>query len=219
MPDQNVAEALQRVTGVQITRVFGEGQSVSIRGPQQVRVEVDGRTLLAFSARLSPPENEQLGRSSGLDSVASSAFGRLEVRKTAIASQIEGGLGGTVNLVTPKPFDFKETTISLRAAGAVGDVTNKVEPTISGLATTKLGGGRFGILIAGEYQKRTLTMQTFERNNFFNRKNGTADSFQAPQLLQYEQFVVDRTRAGVNGSLQFAATPDLTFGVEGFIRS
>ena len=55
LPDANVAEALQRVTGVQITRVFGEGQSVSVRGLQQVRVEVDGRTLLGWSARLSPP--------------------------------------------------------------------------------------------------------------------------------------------------------------------
>ena len=61
LPDANVAEALQRVTGVQITRVFGEGQSVSVRGLQQVRVEVDGRTLLGWSARLSPPENDQLG--------------------------------------------------------------------------------------------------------------------------------------------------------------
>lgn len=215
LPDQNVAEALQRVTGVQITRVFGEGQSVSIRGLQQVRVEVDGRTLLAFSARLSPPENEQLGRSSGLDSVASSAFGKLEVRKSAIASQVEGGLGGTVNLVTPRPFDFKDTTVSLRAAGAVGDVTDKFEPTLNGLFTTKFADGRIGILLSAEYQKRTLTMQTFERNNFFNRRNGTTSTFQAPQLLQYEQFVVDRTRTSVNGSVQFAATPDLTFTAEG----
>jgi iron complex outermembrane receptor protein len=94
LPDANVAEALQRVTGVQITRVFGEGQAVTVRGLQQVRVEVDGRTLLAFSARLSPPENEQLGRSSGLDSVPSSVFGRLEVRKSPLASQVEGGLSG-----------------------------------------------------------------------------------------------------------------------------
>ena len=117
LPDANVAEALQRVTGVQITRVFGEGQSVSVRGLQQVRVEVDGRTLLGWSARLSPPENDQLGRSSGLDSVPSSLFGRLEVRKSPLASQAEGGLGGTVNLVTPKPLSFKEPTISVRAQG------------------------------------------------------------------------------------------------------
>ena len=126
LPDSNVAEALQRVTGVQITRVFGEGQSVSIRGLQQVRVEVDGRTLLGWSARLSPPENDQLGRSSGLDSVPSSLFGRLEVRKSPLASQAEGGLGGTVNLVTPKPLSFKETTLSVRAQGVYSENAEEV---------------------------------------------------------------------------------------------
>lgn len=128
LPDANVAEALQRVTGVQITRVFGEGQAVNIRGLQQVRVEVDGRTLLGWSARVSPPENDNLGRSSGLDAVPSSLFGRLEVRKSPLADQVEGGLGGTVNLVTPKPFDFKETTISLRTQGTYSDRVDKFEP-------------------------------------------------------------------------------------------
>ena len=79
LPDANVAEALQRVTGVQVTRVWGEGQGVSIRGLPLVRVEVDGRTVLGYSTRLSPPENDQLGRNSGLDVVPSGLFGRLEV--------------------------------------------------------------------------------------------------------------------------------------------
>lgn len=215
LPDANVAEALQRVTGVQITRVFGEGQAVTVRGLQQVRVEVDGRTLLAFSARLSPPENEQLGRSSGLDSVPSSVFGRLEVRKSPLASQVEGGLSGSVNLVTPKPFDFRKPTVSLRAAGVYSENSKELEPTLTGLATTRLLGGRAGVLLAAEYQKRTSLTQTFERNNFFNRRNGTATTFQAPQLLQYETFRVDRSRLGVNGSAQFEVTPELVLTAEG----
>jgi outer membrane receptor protein involved in Fe transport len=126
LPDSNVAEALQRVTGVQITRVFGEGQPVSVRGLQQVRVEVDGRTLLGFSARLSPPENEQLGRSSGLDSVPSSLLVRLEVRKSPLASQVEGGLGGSVNLVTPKPFDFKKPVLTGRIQGVYSEKSDEI---------------------------------------------------------------------------------------------
>jgi len=210
LPDSNVAEALQRVTGVQITRVFGEGQSVSVRGLQQVRVEVDGRTLLGWSARLSPPENDQLGRSSGLDSVPSSLFGRLEVRKSPLASQAEGGLGGTVNLVTPKPLSFKEPTISVRAQGVYSENTDKFEPAITGFATTKFADGRIGVMIAGEYQKRTSTTQTFERNNFLNRNyTGTGGgAIPTPVLLQYEQFVVDRSRLGLNGAIQFEVTPE-----------
>lgn len=212
LPDANVAEALQRVTGVQITRVFGEGQSVSVRGLQQVRVEVDGRTLLGWSARLSPPENDQLGRSSGLDSVPSSLFGRLEVRKSPLASQAEGGLGGTVNLVTPKPLSFKEPTLSLRAQGVYSENSGKFEPAITGFATTKFMDGRLGIMLAGEYQKRTSTTQTFERNNFLNRTyTGAGGGVNpTPVLLQYEQFTVDRSRLGLNGAVQFEVTPEFT---------
>jgi iron complex outermembrane receptor protein len=213
LPDANVAEALQRVTGVQITRVFGEGQSVSVRGLQQVRVEVDGRTLLGFSARLSPPENEQLGRSSGLDSVPSSLFGRLEVRKTPLASDAEGGLSGTVNLVTPKPFDFKDTRVSVRAQGTYSDVSDKIEPGFTGLVSKRFLDGRVGVLISAEYQKRTSTIQAFERNNFLNRNYTAAGQTviqQTPVLLQYENFVVDRSRRGVNGAVQFEVTPQFT---------
>ncbi|MDF7774333.1 TonB-dependent receptor [Sphingomonas sp. AOB5] len=215
LPDANVAEALQRVTGVQITRVFGEGQAVSVRGLQQVRVEVDGRTLLGWSARLSPPENDQLGRSSGLDSVPSSLFGRLEVRKSPLASQVEGGLGGTVNLVTPKPFDFKGNKFSLNAQGTYGQNSEKFEPTVTGLFSTRIADGRIGILVSGEYQKRTSTTQTLERNNFFTKNNGGATNLLAPALLQYEHFVVDRSRLGFNGAVQFEATPELVFTAEG----
>ncbi len=217
LPDQNVAEALQRITGVQITRVFGEGQSVSVRGLQQVRVEVDGRTLLGFSARLSPPENEQLGRSSGLDSVPSSLFGRLEVRKSPLASQPEGGLGGTVNLVTPKPFDFKDTRITVRAQGTYSEYSDKFEPNITGLFSTRFGDDRFGILIAAEYQKRTTRTQAFERNNFLNRNftaAGVTTVRQVPVLLQYEDFTVDRSRLGIEGAFQWRVTPEFVLTAE-----
>ncbi len=215
LPDANVAEALQRVTGVQITRVFGEGQAVNIRGLQQVRVEVDGRTLLGFSARVSPPENDNLGRSSGLDAVPSSVFGRLEVRKSPLASQVEGGLGGTVNLVTPKPFDFRKPTVSLRAQGTYSDESGKFEPAFTGLFTTTLADDRIGILISGEYQKRTSKLQLFERNNFLDRRNAPTADFtqpiiQAPLQLQYENVDIDRSRIGVNGAVQFRVNDELT---------
>ncbi len=208
LPDNNVAEALQRVTGVQITRVFGEGQSVNIRGLQQVRVEVDGRTLLGFSARVSPPENDNLGRSSGLDAVPSSLFGRIEVLKSPIASNVEGGLGGTVNLVTPNPFDFRRPTALLRVTGTYSEAADRFEPSVTGLITTTFADDTIGILIAGEYQRRTSNLQLFERNNFFNRLNGGTTNLLAPALLQYENVDIDRTRVGLNASVQFRVTPE-----------
>ncbi len=208
LPDANVAEALQRVTGVQITRVFGEGQAVNIRGLQQVRVEVDERTLLGFSARVSPPENDNLGRSSGLDSVPSSLFGRLEVRKSPLASQAEGGLGGTVNLVTPKPFDFRRPRLSIRAQGTYSDGAEAFEPNLTALYTRTFADGNFGILISGEYQERTSSLQLFERNNWLDRRNGGTTVVQAPLLLQYENTDIDRSRVGVNGAFQARFGPN-----------
>lgn len=215
LPDDNVAEALQRVTGVQITRVFGEGQAVNIRGLQQVRVEVDGRTLLGFSARVSPPENDNLGRSSGLDAVPSSVFGRLEVRKSPLASQAEGGLGGTVNLVTPKPFDFRKTTVSLRAQGTYSEESDKLEPAVTGLFTTKFADGNVGVLLSGEYQKRTSKLQLFERNNWLDRRNGGTANVLAPLLLQYENVDIDRSRLGVIGAVQANLGSDFVLTVDG----
>ena len=155
LPDENVAEALQRMTGVQVTRVFGEGQTVSVRGLPLVRVEVDGRTLLGFSARLSPPENEQLGRNSGLDTVPSGLFGRLEVRKSPIASQVEGGLSGSINLVTPNPFDFKQLTLSARAQATHSEDVGKTEPAFSALFANRFLDNKVGVLLAVDYTKRT----------------------------------------------------------------
>ena len=221
LPDDNVAEALQRVPGVQITRVFGEGQSVSIRGLPQVRVEVDGRTLLGWSARLSPPENEQLGRSSGLDTVPSGLFGRLEVRKSPIASQVEGGLGGSVNLVTPDPLDYKSPVFLLRAKATYSEGSSDVEPAVSGLLAGQFMDNRFGMLLGFDYVDRTTTTQAFERNDFFSTSadlNGDGTKEIGGDRLHYEQFVTDRSRAGVTFEAQFKATDNLTLKSE-FIYS
>ena len=217
LPDDNVAEALQRVTGVQISRVFGEGQSVNIRGLQQVRVEVDGRTLLGWSARLSPPENEQLGRSSGLDTVPSGLFGRLEVRKSPVAAQVEGGLGGSVNLITPDPFDFKEPTFRYRLQGTYSAVSEEIDPSVTFLTAGRVLDGRLGLLLAVDYSGRTASTQAFERNNFFNtttdlNRDGAPDI--NGDRLHYEQFTTDRTRYGVTFEAQYRLTDEIELFAE-----
>jgi len=218
LPDDNVAEALQRVTGVQITRVFGEGQSVSIRGLPQVRVEVDGRTLLGWSARLSPPENEQLGRNSGLDTVPSGLFGRLEVRKSPLATQVEGGLGGSVNLVTPDPLDYKDTVLFGRAQAIYADGVEKFEPAFSGLIASQYLNNRLGFLLAVDATTRTTTTQAFERNNFFTTANrdlnadGVSDV--SGDRLHYEQFVTNRSRTGATLEAEFQMTEQLNLKAE-----
>ncbi len=223
LPDANVAEALQRVTGVQVTRVWGEGQSVAIRGLPLVRVEIDGRTVLGYSTRLSPPENDQLGRNSGLDVVPSGMFGRLEVSKSPVASQVEGGLSGTVNMVTPDPLDFKELTLVAKVQDEYSKAAKTNGPGMTFFVANQSADKTIGGLLAVEYQKRVSLLQDYDRNDFLNRvgsstvnadmnKDGVADL--SGQLIRYEQALVDRSRLGVNAELQFKATPDLEFKTE-----
>jgi iron complex outermembrane receptor protein len=224
LPDANVAEALQRVTGVQVTRVWGEGQSVSIRGLPLVRVEVDGRTVLGYSTRLSPPENDQLGRNSGLDVVPSGMFGRLEVSKSPVASQVEGGLSGTVNMVTPDPLDMKGLTVVAKVQDEYSAAAKTNGPGVTFFVANQSEDRTVGGLFAVEYQKRVSLLQGFDRNDFLNRvasktvdadmnKDGVADL--SGQQIRYEQVMVDRTRLGINGEVQFRLSPEMEFKLEG----
>ncbi len=225
LPDANVAEALQRVTGVQVTRVWGEGQGVSIRGLPLVRVEVDGRTVLGYSTRLSPPENDQLGRNSGLDVVPSGLFGRLEVTKSPLASQVEGGLSGTVNLVTPDPLDLPGFTAAVKANTEYSMAAKTNGPGLTFFVANQSEDKKIGGLIAVEYQKRQSMLQGMDRNDFLNRvasktvtdidvnKDGVTDL--TGQIIRYEQVLVDRSRLGVTGELQWKLSPEVELKLEG----
>lgn len=102
LPDSNTAEALQRLTGVQITRANGSGVGVEIRGLSQIVAELNGRPI--FSAGI---KNEGTpSRSLNFEDLPADLVARVEVVKTATADQVEGGIGGTVDFVTPHPLNF-----------------------------------------------------------------------------------------------------------------
>lgn len=110
-PDQNVAESLQRLPGIQIDRDNGQGTKVRIRGLDQ------NVTLLNEELFLTGLEVYKLGegndqRTNSLEGIPSELLGGLDVFKSPTAAQVEGGLGGIVNLRTRNPFDFKESTLA-----------------------------------------------------------------------------------------------------------
>jgi TonB-dependent receptor len=96
LPDQNVADALQRITGVQIGRSFGEGNEVSVRGIAANRIELNGQTQVGTGA------SRSISEFSGLPA---EMFSSLEVIKTPSAKETEGGLGAIIRLNTRKPLD------------------------------------------------------------------------------------------------------------------
>ena len=155
LPDRSVTEALQRVPGVAINRFAGsndpdhfsvEGSGVVVRGLNFVRSEFNGRT--AFAAGVG-------GQALNFADVPSELLGSVIISKNSTADMIEGGLAGTVNLNTRKPFDNNGFKVAFSAEANYGDLAKEWTPTFSGLIsnTWDTEAGRFGILVSGAYSQ------------------------------------------------------------------
>lgn len=159
LPDRSVAEALQRVPGVNISRFeqrndpdrFSvEGSGVIIRGLPYVRSELNGRDIFSANG----------GRELSFNDVSPELLGRVEVFKNTTADMIDGGISGTVNLVTRKPLDKPGLNLAGTIEGNYGDMAREWSPGFSVLAsnTFETGIGTFGLQLA--YAQSELVTRT-----------------------------------------------------------
>jgi TonB-dependent receptor len=159
LPDRSVAEALQRVPGINISRFeqrndpdrFSvEGSGVIIRGLPFVRSELNGRDIFSANG----------GRELSFNDVSPELLGRVEVFKNSTADMIDGGISGTVNLITRKPLDIPGLKLAGTIEGNYGDMAKKWSPGFSflGSNTFESGIGEFGIQIA--YAQSELVTRT-----------------------------------------------------------
>jgi len=176
LPDKSVTEALQRVPGVTIERFASsndpkhyadEGTGVLVRGLDRVRSEVNGRD--AFSA------NPWGGLS--YEDFPAELLGAVEVVKNQTADKISGGIAGTVNLITRKPFDSDEQLVSFTAKANYGDFREEVTPSCSALFADswETSAGKFGFLIAGSQSKYETRGDGVGLGNYHSR--GVLDTF------------------------------------------
>lgn len=157
-PDLNLAESLQRIPGVAISRVNGEGRSISVRGlgPEYTRVRVNGMEAIGTTGGTDNSGGVNRGRGFDFNIFSSDLFNNLAVRKTATADVEEGSLGATVDLTITRPFDFKKPTATFSLQGSYNDLARKVTPRMSGLVATSTDDGRFGALLSISYEERRL---------------------------------------------------------------
>lgn len=149
LPDHSVGDSLQRVTGIQITRERGESSGVTIRGLSQMETTLNGREV--FSAGT--------GRNLDFTSIPAELVSAIEVFKTPEASQIEGGLGGLVNLRTHRPFDFSDGISALNLRWMHGSLVDQSKPQYSLLLSRRWvneAGSEFGALISLSHQERAF---------------------------------------------------------------
>ncbi|RYG15165.1 MAG: TonB-dependent receptor, partial [Caulobacteraceae bacterium] len=157
-PDLNLAESLQRIPGVAITRRSGEGRQISVRGlgSDYTRVRVNGMEAIATSSGTSNSGGTNRGRGFDFNIFSSDLFSNLIVRKTASAEVDEGSLGATVDLNASKPFDSPGRRVVLSAQGSYNELAGDVTPGVSFLASDRFLDGKLGVLISASYDERHL---------------------------------------------------------------
>ncbi len=220
-PDQNVAEALQRITGVAIDRSGGEGQSITVRGlgPEFNAVLLNGRTIAT----------DNPGREFSFDVLSADIIQTAEVFKSAQPSIQSGGIGAVVNISTAKPLDRPGLNISVSTAAIYENLSEDFGADVSGVFSWS--NDTFGVLLGGSFQRRNSQFDRNLTNGFALRDNPANDPADPdvvilapesstgltdaafgflPDGARVQQQVIfsrdeqDRERITLNGALQFA---------------
>ncbi len=236
-PDANLAESLQRITGVSIDRQRGEGSSVTVRGfgPEFNLVTINGRQM---------PTHNGVNRSFDFADLASEGVAGVNVYKTGRADVPSGGIGSTIDIQTPSPLEG-EPTLSL-AGKAVMDTSTRtgdsVTPEVSGIYLGRFADDRVGLAITASHQQRNNGVNEAVVNGWFtrpgddvlpdgsvdprvindanqiNRPQTADESYSIPQAIAYNIAEFETTRTNAQVVLQWAVTEDVTATVD-YIRS
>lgn len=247
-PDTNLAESLQRITGVSIDRSRGEGSKVTVRGfgPSFNLVTLNGRQM--------PTANGD-DRSFDFADLASEGIAGVQIYKSGNADVPSGGIGSAINIQTTKPLESPGYKAVVSAKAVFDTSTEKgsdVTPEISGIYSNTFADDTFGISISGSYQERDNGLNTAtvgDYNNFLGVVNndwggagvqqwggipnnadqvnrpGPSDIYAVPQSIGYE--IAEYSRERINGQLtlqwdpneNLRATVDYTYSEVDFERT
>jgi len=236
-PDANLAESLQRITGVSISRQRGEGSQVTVRGfgPEYNLVTLNGRQM---------PTHNGTSRSFDFGDIASEGIAGVQVYKTGRADIPSGGVGSTINISTPRPLEADETA-SL-AVKMVQDTSTRtgdeVTPEFSGIYLGRFADDTIGIAVTATNQTRnngvnaavvngwftrggddyngvTNGLPSFQQRlandaNQINRPQGRDSTYSIPQSMAYNIAEYESERTNGQIVLQWAPTDNLTATAE-----
>jgi len=226
-PDTNIAESLQRITGVAIDRSGGEGQFITVRGlgPEFNTVTLNGRTLAT--------DND--GREFSFDVLSSDIISRAEVFKTYTPNLQSGGIGANVNIVTARPFERPGTHLSGSVSGTYDTLREEISPQGSLVGSWTNDNNTFGFAGGVSYSDRKSQRDRVITNGFSDRAGndfintggattGLTDDANVEQLpagarVQQQAIVSrdvqDRERITLNGTAQFRPADNVELTIDG----
>ena len=214
LPDNNVAEALARVTGVQIRRDSGEANTVLIRGLPNITTLLNGREV--FTTR---------DRYIRLADIPANMLQRVDVYKTNGADLIEGGIAGTIDVRTRHPLDAPGLQLDATARAVYSDKSKATNPDLGATLsnTWDTDAGAFGALVGLSYQRRNyheeraFNVAPEPQSHQFNPTHPEpVANFKGPFVVGQIPIAGDRRRAAANVALEWQPNEKTRLYAEGF---
>ena len=232
MPDKNIADSLQRVPGMTISSAgateggFDENDRVSMRGtnPSLTQTLINGHNVAAGDWFVLDQTNT-VGRSVSYTLLPSELVSQIVVHKSSEASLVEGGVAGSVDIITRKPLDVAKPLTFEASVGAVyADLPKKTDPQLSALANWHNDEKNFGILLQGFSEVRHLQRDGVELLGYDTIAPGSAIASAHPNLAKVVYptdigeafFQQKRTRTGGLVDVQWQPSDALGFDLSGF---
>ena len=223
-PDQNLAESLQRIPGIAISRDAGQGREITVRGLNSsfTRVQLNGMQAQSLSAG---PGGVRKSRAFDFNVFASELFSQLTVHKTSSAEIEEGTLGATVDLTTGRPFDFNDNVTAINVQGTYNDQSEEADPRLSALTSYTNDDRSFGVLVSASFSSQLISnvgsdTGRWEDDGFCTDSSclGTQDedlsSYWHPRFPRFADKTHELDRTGITASVQFAPSDDTTVTVD-----
>lgn len=218
-PDLNLAEAIQRIPGVAITRDAGEGRNISVRGlgPDFTRIRVNGMEAISTTGGTDSSGGANRSRGFDFNVFAAELFNSIIVRKSPSADIEEGSLGATVDLQAARPFDYRDFTLAVSGQGGWNDLSESFSPRGAFLISNTWADGRFGALLSVAYSERDLLEEghstvRWQSGNMtcsplaIGCVESQIDTAFTPRLPRYGILEHAQERLGITGSLQWRPT-------------
>lgn len=214
LPDNNVADALARVTGIQIRRDSGEANSVLIRGLPNIVTLLNGREVFTTTSRFI-----------ALADIPANMLQRVDVYKTNGASLIEGGIAGTIDVRTRRPLTEPGLRFYGNARGVYADKSESTDPNLGVTMsnTWNTGAGEFGAMLGLSYQRRqyheerAFNVAPEPQSGFFSATNpAPVADFKGPFVVGQIPIAGDRRRTAGNFVLEWRPNDRTRIYADGF---
>ncbi|MBR9908822.1 MAG: TonB-dependent receptor [Gammaproteobacteria bacterium] len=210
LPDNNLAEVLENITGVQIDRTNGVGTGVQIRGTGANRVEINGvSTVSAGSGRTGI----------SFEDLPAALIASLEVTKAPTAKTVEGSVGGTINLRTLRGNSLKERLTHFRLQAENSDLADSTYPKFSGTFgdNWETDIGQLGVVVTGSYAEQDVASANprFDRDRVVLPDSGRASAEDFPffrtQFLDQPLEATNYETTNLTASIELQSSDELKF--------